>query len=267
MDRSETIREKTSLADRFGLRILFQGLDKSAYLELVDKLAAQAQIVLDQEELHRQALAWERFHASRTPRLRPAIHSLPNLSIPTGGSPQFAQKGPWTSTVRGPFLIFQHIPLDGQSRPVLPVRCGDNICRIFHLLGASPIATPNPAARSMEMSLPLSPMAMVRTGSTPSRAQARIIPYSFVAWAWVISTLWPLDQAKATGSAAKAVWSCFLRSSGTQGRVDLVKVQVLPAAQGTQVVCLLAPPARISSRWKRRPSPARRWTCQLSRVR
>ena len=68
MDRSETIREKTSLADRFGLRILFQGLDKSAYLELVDKLAAQAQIVLDQEELHRQALAWERFHASRTPR-------------------------------------------------------------------------------------------------------------------------------------------------------------------------------------------------------
>lgn len=60
--------KKPLWADRFGLRILFQGLDKSAYLELVDKLAAQAQIVLDQEELHRQALAWERFHASRTPR-------------------------------------------------------------------------------------------------------------------------------------------------------------------------------------------------------
>ena len=42
--------------------------DWTSYLELVDKLAAQAQIVLDQEELHRQALAWERFHASRTPR-------------------------------------------------------------------------------------------------------------------------------------------------------------------------------------------------------
>ena len=68
MDRSETIREKTSLADRFGLRILFQGLDKGQFLALVDKLAAQAGVDLETEELHRQALAWERFHASRTPR-------------------------------------------------------------------------------------------------------------------------------------------------------------------------------------------------------
>ena len=68
MDRSETIREKTSLADRFGLRILFQGLDKAGYLELVDKLAAQAGVSMDPEELHRQALMWERLHASRTPR-------------------------------------------------------------------------------------------------------------------------------------------------------------------------------------------------------
>ena len=68
MDRNETIREKTSLADRFGLRILFQGLDKAGYLELVDKLAAQAGVSMEAEELHRQALMWERLHASRTPR-------------------------------------------------------------------------------------------------------------------------------------------------------------------------------------------------------
>ncbi len=68
MDRSETIREKTSLADRFGLRVLFQGLSKAEFLSLVDMLAGRRGIALDREELHRQAVAWERLHASVTPR-------------------------------------------------------------------------------------------------------------------------------------------------------------------------------------------------------
>ena len=68
MDRSETIREKTSLADRFGVRILFQGLNKPEFLALVDMLAEQHRVELPQEELHRQAVAWERFHGAQTPR-------------------------------------------------------------------------------------------------------------------------------------------------------------------------------------------------------
>lgn len=68
MDRSETIREKTSLADRFGVRVLFQGLDKAGFLALVDRLAAQHGVALPTEELHRQAVAWERFHGAQTPR-------------------------------------------------------------------------------------------------------------------------------------------------------------------------------------------------------
>ncbi len=68
MDRSETIREKTSLADRFGLRVLFQGLSKAEFLSLVDMLAGRRGTSLDREELHRQAVAWERLHASVTPR-------------------------------------------------------------------------------------------------------------------------------------------------------------------------------------------------------
>lgn len=68
MDRSETIREKTSLADRFGVRVLFQGLDKTGFLALVDLLAAQRGVALPPEELHRQAVAWERFHGAQTPR-------------------------------------------------------------------------------------------------------------------------------------------------------------------------------------------------------
>ncbi len=68
MDRSETIREKTSLADRFGVRVLFQGLDKAGFLALVDLLAERHGVALPPEELHRQAVVWERFHGAQTPR-------------------------------------------------------------------------------------------------------------------------------------------------------------------------------------------------------
>lgn len=68
MDRSETIREKTSLADRFGLRVLFQGLSKAEFLALVDMLADQHGVKLEREELHARAAAWERFHGAQTPR-------------------------------------------------------------------------------------------------------------------------------------------------------------------------------------------------------
>ena len=68
MDRSETIREKTSLADRFGLRVLFLGLTKPEYLALVDMLADRRGVALSREALHQQAIAWERFHGAQTPR-------------------------------------------------------------------------------------------------------------------------------------------------------------------------------------------------------
>ena len=68
VDRAEAIREGTSLADRFGLRVLFQGLGKEEYLALVEQLAAQRQVALPAGELHRQAVAWERSHGAQTPR-------------------------------------------------------------------------------------------------------------------------------------------------------------------------------------------------------
>ena len=68
VDRAEAIRETTSLADRFGIRVLFQGLDKGEYLSFVDQLAARHGLTLPREELHEKASAWERYHGSRTPR-------------------------------------------------------------------------------------------------------------------------------------------------------------------------------------------------------
>ena len=68
MDRSETIREKTSLADRFGLRVLYQGLTKQEYLDVVDMLARRSGLDMIPEELHQKAVAWERLHGAQTPR-------------------------------------------------------------------------------------------------------------------------------------------------------------------------------------------------------
>lgn len=69
IDRSETIQEKTSLADRFGLRVLFQGLTKQEYLDMVDYLVrGREEADIPPEELHERAVAWERRCGSRTPR-------------------------------------------------------------------------------------------------------------------------------------------------------------------------------------------------------
>ena len=68
VDRTETIRETTSLADRFGIRVLFQGLDKGEFLSFVDQLADRHGATLPREELHERATVWERYHGARTPR-------------------------------------------------------------------------------------------------------------------------------------------------------------------------------------------------------
>lgn len=68
VDASETIEEKTSLADRFGLRIPYLSLDKKDYLDLVDRLAQLYGLSMDHDELHRLAMRWELQHHGRTPR-------------------------------------------------------------------------------------------------------------------------------------------------------------------------------------------------------
>ena len=68
VDASETIQEKTALADRFGLRVAYLPLNKPEFLKLVDGLAALEGIEMDPEELHAQAIRWEARHPGRTPR-------------------------------------------------------------------------------------------------------------------------------------------------------------------------------------------------------
>ena len=77
VDAFETIQEKTSLAERFGLRIPYLSLNKAEFLTLVDRLAALQGIQQDPETLHAAAIAWEMHHPGRTPRTATQfIHSL-----------------------------------------------------------------------------------------------------------------------------------------------------------------------------------------------
>ena len=68
VDLSETIQEKTALADRFGLRVAYLPLNKPEFLDLVEKLAALEGVELERETLRARAVQWELRHPGRTPR-------------------------------------------------------------------------------------------------------------------------------------------------------------------------------------------------------
>lgn len=68
MDLNETIQEKTALADRFGLRVIYQSMTMPEFLALVDALARRAGVTLSPEELHTMARTWDIRHPGRSPR-------------------------------------------------------------------------------------------------------------------------------------------------------------------------------------------------------
>lgn len=66
---SETIQEKSSLSDRFGIRIPYMALHKAEFLKTVDSIAKRRGINMDTAELHDRANKWEIGHGGRTPRV------------------------------------------------------------------------------------------------------------------------------------------------------------------------------------------------------
>ena len=67
--REETIQERTSLSERFGLRIPYLSLSKPEFLDLVEKLAEHESLSIDPQTLQREANKWEIQHGGRTPRV------------------------------------------------------------------------------------------------------------------------------------------------------------------------------------------------------
>ena len=55
---SDTMEEKVSLVDRFGLRFGFYHLSQDTYLEIVASYAAKYGVRMDKERLERRAIQW-----------------------------------------------------------------------------------------------------------------------------------------------------------------------------------------------------------------
>lgn len=78
VDASETIQEKTSLSERFGLRVLFQELTKGQFLNLIRQLAAVRGVTMEEEQLMALAVRWDIRNPNRTPRS--AVQFLDSLA-------------------------------------------------------------------------------------------------------------------------------------------------------------------------------------------
>ena len=68
VDAMETIQEKTSLAERFGVRILYQTLSQAEFLDMVERMAGLYGVKMDRQALRAGAARWEIRHPGKTPR-------------------------------------------------------------------------------------------------------------------------------------------------------------------------------------------------------
>lgn len=65
---ADSIQEKLSLADRFGITVVFSSPDKQLYLDIVEGIAVKRGLKLDREYLHKEAMKWELWYNGRSPR-------------------------------------------------------------------------------------------------------------------------------------------------------------------------------------------------------
>jgi uncharacterized protein len=64
----DTVQEKLSFSDRFGLTLTFEPADQTTYLNIVHHLSQQAAIALDPQDLEQRALQWATRHNGRSGR-------------------------------------------------------------------------------------------------------------------------------------------------------------------------------------------------------
>ena len=64
----DSMQEKLSLADRFGINVVFSSPDQNKYLKIVNGIAARRNLDIDQERLHREALQWALWYNGRSAR-------------------------------------------------------------------------------------------------------------------------------------------------------------------------------------------------------
>lgn len=64
----DSVQEKLSLADRFGITIIFPTPDQELFLSIVAALAKRRKLSISPEDLRRRALQWSSWHNGRSPR-------------------------------------------------------------------------------------------------------------------------------------------------------------------------------------------------------
>ncbi|NLK07376.1 MAG: ATP-binding protein [Firmicutes bacterium] len=64
----DTVQEKLSLSDRFGLTVIYPSPDQKTYLDIVEHLAAVERLSIDPNELRERALQWTLWHNERSGR-------------------------------------------------------------------------------------------------------------------------------------------------------------------------------------------------------
>jgi hypothetical protein len=66
---NESIEEKVSLSDRFGLWLGFHNCDQATFLNMVDGYAVESKLPISAEDLHAEALEWSVTRGSRSGRV------------------------------------------------------------------------------------------------------------------------------------------------------------------------------------------------------
>jgi predicted AAA+ superfamily ATPase len=65
----DTINEKISLSDRFGITLTFAPPNQDEYLRIVESMARKRNICLPSSELRAEAIKWETAHSGRSGRI------------------------------------------------------------------------------------------------------------------------------------------------------------------------------------------------------
>lgn len=65
---SDTIQEKLSLSDRFGITVTYLSPDRNKYIEIVEGLVKNRGLIIDKEHLKKEAQLWEMRYNGRSPR-------------------------------------------------------------------------------------------------------------------------------------------------------------------------------------------------------
>ncbi len=66
--KQDTYQEKLSLADRFGIKLVYSVPTQDEYLDTVDEIAKKSGITMGKDELHELALRWALWHNARSGR-------------------------------------------------------------------------------------------------------------------------------------------------------------------------------------------------------